>query len=122
MADEAVPKPPPEENLNIYGAVCSMFFFIEGTPIVVGLEISRLEAFYRERIGIPIHLGTWPEIERTILARIDEIKPLLKKKGRPIQVRIIGPVETWFGMRLYKILYPHADQILYTEGGMLVEI
>lgn len=116
-------KKPPEENLALYGAVSSIFYFIDGDPnVVVGLEIPKLEAFYRQRIGVPIHLGTWTEIERELLFRLNEVKPLLKRKGKPIQIRIIGPVPTWLGMRLYKTLYPHADQVLYTEGEAIVEI
>jgi hypothetical protein len=53
---------------------------------------------------------------------LNEVKPLLKKKGKAIQIRIIGPVETWLGMRLYKAIYPHADQVLYTEGEAVIEI
>jgi len=116
-------KPPAEENLALYGAVCSIFYFIDGDPnVVLGLEIPKLDAFYRQRVGVPIHLGTWPEIERTVLARLNEVKPLLKKKGKPIQVRIIGPVQAWLGMRLYKLVYPHADQVFYTEGEAIVDI
>jgi hypothetical protein len=122
MSDEK-PKPLAEENLSLYGAVSSIFYFIDGEPnVVMGLEIPKLEAFYRDRIGVPIHLGAWPEIERTILFRLNEVKPLLKKKGKPIQVRIIGPVATWLGMRLYKTVYPHADQVFYTDGGAIIEI
>ena len=117
------PKPLAEENLALYGAVSSIFYFIDGDPnVVIGLEIPKLEAFYRERIGLPIHIGAWLEIERTILYRLGEVKPMLKKKGKPVQIRVIGPVETWLGMKLYKTLYPHADQILYTEGEAIIEI
>ena len=124
VMSEEKPKPPPaEENLSLYGAVSSIFYFIEGDPnVVVGMDISKLESFYRDRVGVPIHLGAWPEIERTILFRINEVKPLLKKKGKPIQVRIIGPVQAWLGMRLYKLVYPHADQVFYTEGEAIVDI
>jgi len=122
MSDEK-PKPLAEENLSLYGAVSSIFYFIDGEPnVVMGLEIPKLEAFYRDRIGVPIHLGAWPEIERTILFRLNEVKPLLKKKGKPIQVRIIGPIATWLGMRIYKTVYPHADQVFYTDGGAIIEI
>ncbi len=117
------PKPLAEENLVLYGAISSIFYFIDGDPnVVIGVEMPKLEEFYRHRLGLPIHIGTWPEIERTLLFRLGEVKPIVKKKGKPIQIRIIGPVDTWLGMRLYKALYPHADQILYTEGEAIIEI
>jgi len=128
MADEPMPnpqpgKPPPEENLALYGAVCSIFEFIDGDPnVVVVVDIPRLQEFYRRRVCVPIHLGTWNEIERTLLARLNEVKPLLRKKGKPIQIRILGPVDSWLGMKLYKTLYPHADQMFLAEGPVVIEI
>lgn len=116
-------KPPPEENLVLYGAVCGIFDFIDGDPhVVVVVDVPRLAEFYRNRIKVPIHIGTWNEIERTLLFRLNEVKPLLRKKGKPIQIRIIGPMETWLGMKLYKTLYPHADQTFFVDGQAVIEI
>lgn len=116
-------KTPPEENLSLYAAICSIFDFIDGTPyVVVVVDIPKLEAFYRMRICVPIHVGTWVEIERTLIFRLNEVKPLLRKKGKPIQIRVIGPVQAWLGMKLYKTLYPHADQVFFVDGQAVIEI
>ena len=119
-----MPKPPPakpEENLALYSVVCSIFHILDATQVCISIDYPKLVQWYRDRIGIPITLAAWEEVERTILFRLDEVKPFLLKKGKPIQVRIIGPVAAWEGMRLYRMFYPHADKV-FLIGEAVIEI
>jgi hypothetical protein len=115
-------KPPaskPEENIALYSAVCSIFHLLDGSTVCISLDYPRLSNWYKERIGVPITLASWEEVERTILFRLDEVKPILLKKGKPIQVRILGPVVAWEGMRLYRMFYPHADKVFLVESAVI---
>jgi hypothetical protein len=115
------PSPRPEENLALYSAVCSIFHLLDSQQVCISLDYPRLVQWYRERIGIPITLAAWEEVERTILFRLDEVKPFLQKKGKPIHVRIIGPLSAWEGMRLYRMFYPHAEKV-YLVGEAVIEV
>jgi hypothetical protein len=120
--EQALPKPPapkPEENIALYSAVCSIFHLLDATQVCISLDYPKLVQWYRDRIGVPITLASWEEVERTILFRLDEVKPILMKKGKPIHVRIIGPVAAWEGMRLYRMFYPHADKVYLVESAVI---
>lgn len=113
------PAPRAEENVALYSAVCSIFHLLDGSQVCISLDYPKLSNWYKERIGVPITIAAWDEVERTILFRLDEVKPLLLKKGKPIFVRILGPVAAWEGMRLYRMFYPHAEKVQLVDSAVI---
>jgi hypothetical protein len=49
------------------------------------------------------------------LVRWHELKPHLAAKKIPVIFRLIGPVDAWIAMKIYKVIYPHVESVQYID-------
>lgn len=123
MPDEHPPeevKPKPGgESFALYQLVSDSLHVLDATDVCVTLSIPNLDKWYEQRLGVPVTVSAWPEIERILVLRINELKVILKPKGKRIVMRVLGPCREWIAMKTYKALYPHCEAVQYVGDGVI---
>lgn len=110
---------PPGETFPLYQLICDALHVLDAENVCVSLNVPKLDRWYEHRVGVPVTVTAWPEIERALLFRINEMKELLKGKHKPILMRVVGPCKNWLAMRLYKAMFPHAEKVQYVGDGVI---
>ena len=119
--EEQEPKksvPNPEDNLALYALICDSMHLLDAVDVCVAVNAPKISEWYLKRIGVPVTIQAWNEIERTIIKRLQELKPLLKSKNKRVIIRLVGPCREWFAMKMYKTLYPHADVVQFVGDAV----
>jgi hypothetical protein len=126
MPEERPVTPASEEtNVSMYAVLSRHFRFLEarnqaGSLVIVSFDMpSFIHEFFMGMVGIPFTLTAWPEFERVFLVRWHEIKPHLVAKKVPVTFRLIGPIDPWIAMKMYKIIYPHVESVQYVDVVVL---
>lgn len=121
--DEHPPQPqqpqPKGESFSLYQLISESLHLLEATDVCLTVHVRRIDRWYEERVGVPVTIAAWPEIERILVMRINEMKGMMREKKKRILMRIVGPCREWLAMKLYKTLYPHADVVQYVGDGVI---
>jgi len=113
---------PPEDNLAIYQAVVGLTTISDKVEVLFTLDWDGVNQFYLMQVGIPFCANAWTEFERTLLKRLNEVKPMMLSKNKKLVARIFGEtMRPWAAMRLYKALYPHFDAVIWI-GDVAIQI
>jgi hypothetical protein len=120
MPEEKAEQPQRQgEAFPIYQLICDALHILEAQDVCVTVSVPRLDRWYEQRVGVPVTVAAWPEIERVLVLRINELKDMLKQKQKRVIMRVVGPCREWLAMKLYKTLYPHADAVQYIVDGVI---
>jgi len=112
----------PEENLAIYQAIVGLTMISDKKEVMFTLDWDGVNDFYLRQIGVPFCMNAWIEFERTLLKRLNEVKPMMQSKKKKMIARLFGDsIKPWADMKLYKALYPHFDAVLWI-GDVAIQI
>jgi hypothetical protein len=110
-----------EENVGMYQAVCDAIFVVESSDTVaIVFDADKIHRWYQDRIGMPITLAVWPDIEAVLIYRVKEIKTYLSRKQKKLIIRLIHETNaTWLTLKIHKTLDPHCEIFQYVAAGVI---